>query len=71
MFVEVVEVVFNRIEVLCGFIIENGVEIILFEEVYIYGVRGMFVGKLLIYFKFRFYFLLKLIMYDFVFLYKI
>lgn len=48
MFVEVVEVVFNRIEVLCGFIIENGVEIILFEEVYIYGVRGMFVGKLLI-----------------------
>lgn len=62
---------FNRIEVLCGFIIENGVEIILFEEVYIYGVRGMFVGKLLIYFKFRFYFLLKLIMYDFVFLLKI
>lgn len=69
-FVEVVEAVLNRTEAPCGFIIENGAEIILPEEVHIHGVRGMFAGKLLTHFKFRFHSSLKLIMHDFAFLFK-
>lgn len=50
---EVVEFEINRIEVLCSYCIDEGVEIVFLVEFYVYGVRLEFYGLMIgVYFFF-------------------